>query len=126
VEAPEIAAAQSRGLTKKTIQTGGGQYHNQEVHDHGGKTLATVALVIGSVALGAVLVAVPLVLLLMDARAGTVGANMRASVQEQIADARSTAREARTTAKVTEDKLSELRDKLNAKGMNIPPLNGHD
>lgn len=48
-----------------------------------------------------------------------------AKIQAGTAQAEATAREARTTAKMTEDKLVELRDALNAKGMNIPKLDGH-
>lgn len=48
-----------------------------------------------------------------------------ARIQAGAAAADATAREARTTAKMTEDKLVELRDHLNSKGMNIPKLDGH-
>lgn len=115
MEAPDIAAAQSRGLTKKTVTTGGGQYHAQEIHDHGGKTLGIVALVAACIALGIVTMYVVLASQLIDAK-----------IRAGVAAAEQNAREARSTAKVTEDKLAELRDKLNAKGMNIPPLDGHD
>lgn len=80
------------------------------VTDHGSKTLATIALVLGSVSAG-MLVMLALLAPLLLAAAG--------------ANAEATAREARSTAKVTEDKLYELRDALNAKGMNLPKLDGH-
>lgn len=83
-------------------------------HDHGGKTLATVALIVACVAFGAVAMYVILAAQLIDAK-----------IASGAAQAEATAREARTTAKVTEDKLYELRDQLNAKGMNLPKLDGH-
>lgn len=85
------------------------------VEDHGGKILGLIALVAACIALGAVSMYVILESQLIDAK-----------IKAGVAAAEQNAREARTTAKVTDDKLSELRDKLNAKGMNIPPLNGHD
>lgn len=121
----EIIAPQSRGLRRESIEHNTAPVQKTTVEDHGSKTVGLVALIIGSVALGAVLVAIPLVLLLMDSRTETVAASVRASVQEQISDANSTAKEARSTAKVTEDKLYELRDALNSKGMNLPKLDGH-
>ena len=58
---PDIIAPQSRDLTKKTVTTGGGQYHNQEVHDHGSKSLAILALIFG---VGGVFMALALAILL--------------------------------------------------------------
>lgn len=82
------------------------------VHDHGSKVLAIVALVAACIALGMVAMYVVLEAQIIDAKiaAGT-------------AQAEATAKEARTTAKVTEDKLTELRDQLNSKGMNLPKMN---
>lgn len=83
-------------------------------HESGGKTLAIIALVMSCVAFGAVAMYVILEAQLIDAKI-TAGA----------AQAEATAREARTTALVTKDKLEELREHLNSKGMNIPKLDGH-
>jgi hypothetical protein len=61
-----------------------------------------------------------------EARIAAAVANARADMQQQIASAEATAREARTEALVTKDKLEELRDALNAKGMKLPKLDGHN
>lgn len=110
------AHANSRDThTDTSLHVGqGGSGSRAEVHDHGNKALAIVALVAACVALGMVTMYVILAAQLIDAKiaAGT-------------AQAEATAREARTTAKVTEDKLYELRDALNSKGMNLPKLDGH-
>lgn len=110
----EIAAAQSRGLRRESIHGNSAPVQKQEVHDHGSNVLAIVALVAACLALGAVSMYVILQAQIIDAK-----------IQAGSAQAEATAREARTTAKVTDDKLVELRDALNAKGMNLPKLDGH-
>ena len=97
------------------VEQGGTSAINSTKVDSGGKTLATIALVVACIAFGAVSMYVILEAQLIDAK-----------IKAGVAEASQNAKEARTTAKVTDDKLTELRDKLNAKGMNIPSLNGHD
>jgi hypothetical protein len=80
------------------------------VSDHGSKTLATVALVIGAVAVGMIVMLALLAPLLLNA-AG--------------AKAEATAHVARTQALVALDKVEDLRVKLAAKGIDLPPLDGH-
>lgn len=98
----------------ETIEHNTAPVQRATFHDSGSKTLAIVALVAACIALGAVSMYVILEAQLIDAK-----------IQAGAAQAEATAKEARTTAKVTEDKLYELRDHLNAKGMNIPKLDGH-
>lgn len=74
------------------------------------RALSIVAIVLAALAIGILITFIPLV----DAK-----------VQAGAAQAEATAREARSTAKVTDDKLDELRDHLNATGMKIPRLDGH-
>lgn len=76
--------------------------------------IAIIALTVGSLALGGLIVYMALAPQLIDSK-----------IEAGKSQAEATAREARTTAKVTEDKLGELRDALNAKGMNLPKLDGH-
>lgn len=96
------------------VEQGGTSAINNTKVDGGGKTLATIALVASCIALGAVSMYVILEAQLIDSK-----------IKAGVAAAEQNAREARTTAKVTDDKLIELRDALNAKGMNIPKLDGH-
>lgn len=96
------------------VEQGGTSAINSTKVDGGGKTLATIALVASCIALGAVSMYVILEAQLIDSK-----------IKAGVAAADQNAREARTTAKVTDDKLIELRDALNAKGMNIPKLDGH-
>lgn len=111
---PVHAHPQSRDTNSSQNIERGGSGARVDVSDHGSKTLATIALVMSGVAFGAVAMYVILAAQIIDAKI-TAGA----------AQAEATAREARTTAKITEDKLVELRDHLNSKGMNIPKLDGH-
>lgn len=110
------AHAQSRDTRTDNSQRiqRGGTGSRAEVHDHGSKVTAYIALIMTGITLGMFMMYVLLIPQLLDAKIGA-GA----------AQAEATAKEARSTAKVTEDKLGELRDALNSKGMNIPPLNGH-
>jgi hypothetical protein len=78
------------------------------------RTLSVVAIIFACLALGAIVMHAILYPQIVDAK-----------IQAGAAAADATAREARTTAKVTDDKLTELRDHLNSKGMNIPKLDGH-
>lgn len=48
-----------------------------------------------------------------------------AKVQAGIAEANATAKLARTEASVARDKVEDLRVKLAAKGIDLPPLDGH-
>jgi hypothetical protein len=111
------AHAQSRD-TDSSVHGNSAPVQRVDHHDHGSKTLAIIALVVAGVvsglALGCVIVFVILAPQLIDAK-----------VEAGRAQSEATAREARTTAKMTEDKLVELRDHLNSKGMNIPKLDGH-
>lgn len=79
------------------------------------RTLSVVAIIFSCLALGAIIMHAILYPQIVDAK-----------IEAGRAQAESTAKEARTTAKVTDDKLSELRDALNAKGMNLPKLDGHN
>lgn len=92
-----VNAAESSHLTNLRI----------EISD---RALSIVAIVLAALAIGILITFIPLV----DAK-----------VQAGAAQAEATAREARSTAKVTDDKLDELRDHLNATGMKIPRLDGH-
>jgi hypothetical protein len=91
------------------------------VNDRLGVYIAVVAVILSGIAVG------------YEMAQSSSRAEMRelqnqaieARIQAGAAQAEATAREARTTAKTTEDKLYELRDALNAKGMNIPKLDGH-
>lgn len=74
------------------------------------RAISIVAIVLAALAIGILITFIPLV----DAK-----------VQAGAAQAEATAREARSTAKVNEQNLIELRDHLNSKGMNIPKLDGH-
>jgi hypothetical protein len=107
-----------------------------EHNDHGSKTVALVATILASVALGAILIAVPLVLIVMDSKIQAGAADVRASVQQQVADATVriqsgvaqadvNAREARTNSRVALDKVEDFRAKLAAKGVDVGPLDGH-
>lgn len=83
-------------------------------HDHGGKVLAIVALVAACVALGMVAMYVILAAQLIDAK-----------IQAGAARAEATAQEARSNARVALDKVEDFRTKLAAKGIDVPPLDGH-
>lgn len=98
----------------ETIEHNTAPVQRATFHESGGKTLAIIALIAACISLGAVSMYVILEAQLIDAK-----------IKAGSAQAESTAKEARTTAKVTEDKLAELRDHLNSKGMNIPRLDGH-
>lgn len=76
--------------------------------------IAIIAMVLSALCLGLFLMQTFLMPQIIEAR-----------VEAGMAEANRTALEARSTAKVTADKLTELRDALNAKGMNLPKLDGH-
>jgi hypothetical protein len=80
------------------------------VSDHGSKALATVALVLGAAAAGMIIMLALLAPILLNA-AG--------------AKAEATAHLARTQALVALDKVEDMRTKLAAKGIDVPPLDGH-
>jgi carbohydrate-selective porin OprB len=85
-----------------------------EHNDHGSKSVALVATILASVALGAILIAAPLVLIVIDAK-----------VTAAAAEAAVNAREARTNSRVALDKVEDFRAKLAAKGVDVGPLDGH-
>lgn len=89
-------------------------------HDHGSKALATLAVVLGSVALGGLAVSVPLVLLLMGTMVREGGAETRATVQEQVAESRAIAQAAKEHARVALDKIEQTQVQLGAKGLVQP------
>jgi hypothetical protein len=102
----------------------GGSGSRAEVHDYGSKTVALVATILASVALGAILIAVPLVLIVMDAKVQAGSADVRASVQQQIsagaADSRAVAQAAKEHARVALDKVEQTQVQLGAKGLIQP------
>ena len=81
----------------------------QQVHDHGSKAHALAALIIGSVSFGGLLLAIPLLILLMDAKV-TAGA----------AKAEATAQTAKEHARVALDKIEQTQVQLGAKGLVQP------
>lgn len=91
------------------------------VFDSGGKSFGIVALVLALAAL--LILAYNLGAEHKESELGPQVVDSK--IAAGVAQAEATAREARTTAKVTEDKLTELRDALNAKGANLPKLDGH-
>jgi hypothetical protein len=110
-EVPVHAHAQSRDSHEEiTAHPSATVNSNKTVIRFDASALAIVALIIAVGALVAVLMQ---------------PSSTEAKIRAGTAQAEATAREARTTAKVTEDKLYELRDALNAKGMNLPKLDGH-
>lgn len=98
----------------------GGANSRAEVHDHGSKTLATLAVVLGAAALGAILVFAILVPYLIGAMVREGNANVRASVQEQVAVAQATAQAAKEHARVALDKVEQTQVQLGAKGLVQP------
>ena len=91
------------------------------VHDRTGLYISIIALLVAGIALG---VEISRAMFAGESRA-LQQQLIATQIQAGAAQAQATAMEARTTAKVTEDKLIELRDALNAKGMNLPKLDGH-
>jgi hypothetical protein len=116
--APAVTHAHIEHSPDESIHGNGAPVQKVIHNDHSSKTLAIVALVVagalGGLALGITITALVFGSTLIDSQ-----------IKAGAAQAEATAREARTTAKVTEDKLGELRDYLNSKGMNIPKLDGH-
>lgn len=96
-----------------------------EHHDHSSKTLATIALILASCTLGGLIV----YLIISQVTAIHVATLERqladAKIQAGAAKAEATASEARTNARVALDKVEDFRAKLAAKGIDVPPLDGH-
>ena len=99
------------------------------IHDRTGLYIAILALLVAGMALG---FEISRAMKSTEDRVNAAEvrrlqeANIAAQIQAGAAQAEATAREARTEALVTKDKLEELRDALNAKGMKIPKLDGHN
>jgi hypothetical protein len=104
---PEIVANGSRGFSRETISAQG-PVLKSSVIDHGSKTLATVALVMGSVAFGGLIIFA----LLMP---WIIAAETRAAGAEAI----TTAKVARTDSRMALDDVQRLREALMAKGFDV-------
>lgn len=83
----------------------GGAGARAEVNDHGSKTLATIAVIAGSMALGGLLVGLPLGLVLVDSR-----------IEARMAPAASEAHLAETHALLATDRMMRTRAELEARG----------
>ena len=123
-EAPESFATTEGTNEPANLQGSHGSSHSRssaEIHDRTGLYIAIIALLVAGMALG-----FQISKSMNESEIRRLQeANITAQIAAGAAQAERTAAEARSTAKVTEDKLSELRDALNAKGMNIPKLDGH-
>lgn len=87
--------------------------------------LAIVALVISSLCLGLFLMQTVLLPQIIDAKVQAGMAEARASMQQQVAQAQATATAGQQHARVALDKVEDFRAKLAAKGIDVPPLDGH-
>jgi hypothetical protein len=84
-------------------ETGGA---TAQVSDHGSKAHALAALIIGSVSFGGLLIAIPLMLLLMDAK-----------IQAGTAQAEATAQAGKEHARIALDEVQRANAQLEAKGL---------
>lgn len=91
----------------------------QQVHDHGGKTLATIALILASIGLGGFVCGFGVYVLMAERteslRVQLADANVRAGV----AEAEAVAARAKTDSRVALDEIERMRTNLAAKGILI-------
>jgi hypothetical protein len=128
VEIPDHVHAhpQSRDVHRNDPITGNSApVQSVEHHEYGHKNTALIALILASVAVGAILVSAILMPYVIALSVDKGNAEVRASVQQQIAEATAVANTGRTNSRVALDKIEDMRVKLAEKGIKVPPLDGH-
>lgn len=130
---PQKTAYQDSKNESMELQGGSsGARSNAEIHDRTGLYISIIALALAGMALGAEINRNSaqaenqrLQDQAIDAKIKAGMAETLASMQQQVADAKATANAGREHARVALDKVEDFRSKLAAKGINIPPLDGH-
>lgn len=112
----------SQGDNKGNIASGG----NATIHDRTALYVSIFSMVLSALCLGLFLMQTFLMPQIIDSKVAAGVASARAGMEQQVAQAQATSNLYRTEALITKDKLEELRNKLNEKGMKIPTLDGHD
>lgn len=99
----------------------GASTSNAEIHDRTGLYISIIALALAGMAFGGAIM-LPQI---MDAKIAAAVAMAKENMAQQAADAKATATAGNQHARVALDKVEDFRAKLAAKGIDIPPLDGH-
>jgi predicted metalloprotease len=90
------------------------------IHDRTGLYLAIIAMVLSALCLGLFLMQTFLMPQIIDAKVQAGMAEVRAQIQEQVAQTKTDADAARVNARVSVDEIERMRTGLAAKGIIIP------
>jgi hypothetical protein len=118
---PEPGTSIAREAPHTDNSVRGAERANVNVLTISDRSLSIVAIIFSTAAITALLM-----FIVMSARQESQTARVvDAKIEAGVAQAEATAREARTHARVALDKVEDFRTKLAAKGIDVPPLDGH-
>lgn len=125
-EVAEETATEDRALRsgqrRPGTRIGGSHAENTNFIHLSDRALSTVALIVGTLALGAVWMQSNKDPQILDAKLRASAAEVRASLQQEVADTRAIAQAGKEHARIALDEVQRANAKLEAKGL-IPPAN---
>lgn len=116
-----FATTRARNRPVNLQGSSGSSNSNAEIHDRTGLYISIIALALAGMAFGGAIM-LPQI---MDAKIAAAVAAAKESMAQQTADAKATAVAGNQHARVALDKVEDFRAKLAAKGIDVPPLDGH-